>query len=63
MASFVSVGVSKDVIVVIVYTVLDVGKATVDTGTSLIGSLKWVVPIILIGGAFIYVYAVAPKRS
>ena len=63
MATFVSVGVAKDVVIGIGDTVLNVGEAAVDTSTSLIGSLKWVVPVILIGGAFIYVYASAPKRS
>lgn len=59
MVTFVSVETSKDLITGIGKVgdkVITTGDNLLDSAGSLASSLKWIVPIILIGGAFIYVF-------
>lgn len=59
MATFVGAETGKDLITGIAKVgdkVIATGENVLDATTSLASNLKWIVPVILIGGAFIYVF-------
>jgi hypothetical protein len=58
MTAFVSSETAKTVVIGVANVgqkVIDVGEGVLDSTVSLASNLKWIVPIILIGGALIYV--------
>lgn len=65
ISSFVVLETAKDVLVGVSKVgekIIDGGEAALDTSVSLIKSLKWVLPVVVIGGVFTYVYLM-PKAG
>ena len=65
ISSFVALETAKDIVngvAVAGQKTIDLGEGVVDSAISIAKNLKWILPVVAIGGAFIYVYLM-PKRG